>query len=109
MYTTVYSKTNAGRLLAFEQKPGSAGAMRDLLKRVDGKTTYQQLIKSPSDAELFAQLCQQELVQVAPEPWRNSSVTPTFTDSLVQRDARPYAQASRPGTCLKAAAHTRRR
>jgi len=74
---TVYSKTNTGRLLAFDQKPSVPQAMRDLLRRVDGKTPYHQLISQPGDAELFEELCQRQLVQIATEPWRNGSTANT--------------------------------
>lgn len=70
----VFSKTNAGRMLAFEQKPTIAPALRDLLRRVDGKTPYQLLIKQSGDAELFDELERYKLIQVAKEAWRNSSL-----------------------------------
>lgn len=70
---TVYSKTNAGRLMAFKPKPGLPVALKDLLILVDGKTPYQELVRRPGDAELFEELQLRQLVQIAPEPWRNSS------------------------------------
>jgi hypothetical protein len=91
--TTVYSKTNAGRLLAFDQKPGMARVLRDLLRKVDGKTSYQELVSLPEEVELFAELYQRGLVQIAPEPWRNSSAVSAFSDSTANKDACLDAQA----------------
>lgn len=70
---TVYSKTNAGRLLAFEQKPSISQALKDMLRRVDGKTARYQLTIYAGDDELFEELCARQLVQVTTEPWRHSS------------------------------------
>lgn len=84
---TIYSKTNAGRLLAFEQKPSVSLALRDLLRRVDGKTSSAQLITQPGDAELFEELCVRQLVRVATEPWRNSAhPTPSVSPSVSAAD-----------------------
>ena len=80
---TVYSKTNAGRLLAFEQKPGVPEPLRDMLRRVDGKTPYQQLVSRGNDAELFEELFRRKLIQIAPEAWRNSAVLDSGTDSVL--------------------------
>jgi len=94
MDMTVYSKTNAGRLLAFGQKPGMSHELRDLLKRVDGKTPCQQLFRLPGDAERFAELCKQQLVQIAPGPWRNSSVLPASLYVEPENTLRPDAATS---------------
>lgn len=83
---TVYSKTNAGRLLAFEPRSATLPAVRDLLRRVDGKTTYQELISRPGDAEIFQDLLKRQLVQIATEPWRNSAVV---ADSSLSAQAHP--------------------
>jgi hypothetical protein len=91
---TVYSKTNAGRLLAFEQKHEMAPAMRNLLKKVDGKTAYLQLIGSPDEAEFFNQLLARELVQIAPELWRNSAAEPGFTDSALNTSVQLGSKAN---------------
>lgn len=69
----VYSKTNTGRLRAFEQKPSLSLALRDLLRRVDGKTHHLQLMTQPTDTALLDELLRRQLVQIAPEPWRSSS------------------------------------
>lgn len=104
----VYSKTNAGRMLAFEQKPTIAPALRDLLRRVDGKTPYQLLIQQPGDAELFDGLEQYKLIQVAKEAWRNSSFMQPLDDFTHAASVSPTAPAamqddiakpSRPRSC----------
>lgn len=79
---TVYSKTIAGRLLAFEQKPSLPLPLRDMLKRVDGKTPYQQLVRQTGDAEVFEKLFLLQLVQIAPEPWRNSPAPSARPESM---------------------------
>lgn len=71
--TTVYSKTNAGRLLAFGQHFNVKAELKNLLRQVDGRTAYHHLISTSSDAVLFVELLARQLVQIAPEPWRNSA------------------------------------
>lgn len=85
MDMTAYSKTNAERLLAFEPKPGIATAMRELLKRVDGKTSSQQLVNLTGEAELFAELWKRDPVKAVPQAWRNSAASSY---------ARPNSQAN---------------
>lgn len=79
--TTVYSKTNAGRLLAFDQNSHVNMELRNLLRRVDGRATYDQLISTSSDAVLFTELLARQLVQISPAPWRNSAGTVAHQDT----------------------------
>ena len=78
-------------MIAFEQTPSIEPQLRDLLRRVDGKTAYQQLVNQPGDALLFEELQVRQLVQVAPQQWRNSSNASGFTDSAPQFSVRPAA------------------
>lgn len=70
---TIYSKTNLGRLRAFEQKSSVSSDLRGLLRRIDGKTSIEALISQPEDAELFEELLRRQLVEVVTDSWRNST------------------------------------
>jgi septum formation inhibitor-activating ATPase MinD len=47
MEVIVCSKTNVGRSLAFKQNSRLMPALRDLLRRIEGKTLHQQLVPTP--------------------------------------------------------------
>ena len=70
---TIFAKTNAGRLLAFDNSQGLPAAMKDMLRRVDGKTTRRQLLVNPGDKDVLDELIQRDWVQVVSAPWRNST------------------------------------
>lgn len=70
---TIYAKTNAGRLLAFDNSQQLPAAMKNMLRRVDGKTTRQQLLVKPGDTDVLEELIQRQWVQVVSAAWRNST------------------------------------
>lgn len=76
---TIYAKTNAGRLLAFDNSQALPAAMREFLRRVDGKTTRQQLLSHPGDKDMLEELLQRQWVQVVSAPWRNSTYSSSQT------------------------------
>lgn len=78
---TIYAKTNAGRLLAYDNTLGVPPALRDLLRRVDGKTGHQHLLVKPGDQGLLEELIARDLVQVVSAPWRNSAYVSSHADS----------------------------
>ena len=78
---TIYAKTNAGRLLAFDKSQSLPTAMKDLLRRVDGKTTRQQLLVKPGDKDVLDELIQRQWVQVVPAGWRNSTYASGYGDT----------------------------
>lgn len=75
---TVYARTNAGRLMAFDTAPGIPAPLKDLLRRVDGKTRQAQLMRNPGDESLLQHLVQKGLVQVVSALWRSSMPTSEF-------------------------------
>ena len=78
---TIYAKTNAGRLLAYDNTLDVPPALRDFLRRVDGKTGLQQLMVKPGDRGLLDELITRDLVRVASAPWRNSAYVSSHADS----------------------------
>ncbi len=91
---TIYAKTNAGRLLAFDNSQNMPTELRNLLRRVDGKTQQRELLTTPGDAYWLQELTARELVQIVSTPWRNSAYASSQPDSAAPH--KPQFDAAEP-------------
>lgn len=82
---TVYSKTMAGRMVAVDLKSTLTPDLKNFLKRIDGKTSPEQLVaqwRDGSDAvQLLQELERRGLIEVRSARWSNSAINSAFSDS----------------------------
>jgi hypothetical protein len=84
---TIYSKTMAGRMVAFDQQTGLTPVLKGFLKSVDGKTPTDQLLaqwqEGPDALQLLKELERQGLIELRAVRWSNSSANSSLPPSLV--------------------------
>jgi hypothetical protein len=95
---TVYSKTMAGRMVAFDQLSGLTPALKDFLKLVDGKTPPDQLVAQWRDGTEALQMLQEleirGLIEVRAVRWSHTAGNSAFSSSFT--DSTPPASAPAP-------------